>query len=234
MKTEFMSNLISRPDFLMSQKHGTLSSWCVCTCVCVCSMNEVIISCFGHTAAVATTLRSSEGRAAPDPSPSGGPGNSHDFLLPRERLRFLGLDCRCEGFWVTDWTSWSMISSVASSWEPFPSSLSGDGISLPRPGVRAESEPGPDPQQAGSDWCQTGELLKELSYCGSLWSASVLPAARSDWDHWSGSASCSGALPPGLSRPVLPGRRGTGCPTEAPPLKTSPSEMREGKEVRSS
>lgn len=70
------------------------------------------------------------------------PPYSHDFLLTLERLRFLGLDCRSEGFCVTDWTSWSMMSSVASSWAPFPSSLA--GITLPRPEARAESEPEPD------------------------------------------------------------------------------------------
>lgn len=61
---------------------------------------------------------------------------SQDFLFSRDRLRVLGLDGLSEGFWVTDLTSRSMISSVASSWELVPSSLATDirdGLTLPKP-----------------------------------------------------------------------------------------------------
>lgn len=67
---------------------------------------------------------------------------SHDFLLRRERLRVLGLDDLSEGFWVTDLTSRSMISSVASSCPLAPSSLATDmveGLTLPRPGEWSHS-----------------------------------------------------------------------------------------------
>lgn len=58
----------------------------------------------------------------------------NDFRLSRERLRVLGLDALSEGFWVTDLTKRSMISSVGSSWELALSSLAADiwdGLTLP-------------------------------------------------------------------------------------------------------
>ncbi len=60
---------------------------------------------------------------------------SHDFLLSRERFRVFGLDALSVGFWVTDLTRRSMISSVASSGELGLSSLATDVfvLTLPKP-----------------------------------------------------------------------------------------------------
>lgn len=61
---------------------------------------------------------------------------SHDFLLRRDRLRVFGLAGLTEGFWVTDFTRRSMISSVWSSWELLMSSLATDiwdGLTWPKP-----------------------------------------------------------------------------------------------------
>lgn len=60
---------------------------------------------------------------------------SHDFLLIRERFRVFGLDALSVGFWVTDLTRRSIISSVASSCELGLSSLATDMfvLTLPKP-----------------------------------------------------------------------------------------------------
>lgn len=58
---------------------------------------------------------------------------SHDFLLSRERFRVFGLDALSVGFWVTDMTRRSMISSVASSCELAVSSLATDMFVLSLP-----------------------------------------------------------------------------------------------------
>lgn len=60
---------------------------------------------------------------------------SHDFLLSRERCRAFGLAALSVGFWVTDLTRRSMISSVASSCELGLSSVATDMfvLTLPKP-----------------------------------------------------------------------------------------------------
>lgn len=61
--------------------------------------------------------------------------HSRDFRLSRERFRVFGLDSLSVGFWVTDLTRRSMISSVASSCELALSSLAADMcvLTLPKP-----------------------------------------------------------------------------------------------------
>lgn len=96
----------------------------------------------------------------------------HDFLFSRDRLRVLGLEGLSEGFWVTDLTSRSMISSVASSWELVPSSLATDiwdGLTLPRPVDQNQNQSLNQMQTINQIWTKTqgsgSQRPKESSHC---------------------------------------------------------------------